>query len=79
MPGMLTGLGLLWLFLGTPGLAILFGSTWALIIVVVLQRNTTGTNIMKGVFVLIGSDMEEGVRIAGLRWIRTYLRIWIPC
>jgi iron(III) transport system permease protein len=78
MPGMLTGLGLLWLFLGTPGLAILFGSIWALIIVVILQGNTTGTNIMKGVFVQIGADMEEAARISGAGWIRTYIRIWIP-
>lgn len=78
MPGMLTGLGLLWLFLGTPGLATLFGSIWALIIVVILQGNTTGTNIMKGVFVQVGSDMEEAARIAGSRWLMTYLRIWIP-
>jgi len=78
MPGMLTGLGLLWLFLGTPGLAALFGSIWALIIVVVLQGNTTGTNTMKGVFVQIGADMEEAARISGSGWIRTYIRIWIP-
>ncbi|HEY6364062.1 MAG TPA: hypothetical protein VI585_04655, partial [Candidatus Binatia bacterium] len=36
IPGMLAGLGLLWLFLDTPGLSFLFGTLWALIIVVVL-------------------------------------------
>lgn len=76
--GILAGLGLLWLFLGTPVLNVLFGSIWALIIVVILQGNTTGVNIMKGVFVQIGPDMEEAARVAGAGWIRTYFRIWLP-
>jgi iron(III) transport system permease protein len=78
MPGMISGLALLWLFMGTPGLSFLFGTMWALIIVVILQGNTTGTNIMKGVFVQIGADMEEAARVSGAGWIRTYIRIWIP-
>jgi iron(III) transport system permease protein len=78
IPGILSGLGLLWLFLGTPGVSVLFGTIWALIIVVILQGNTTGVNIMKAVFVQVGADMEEASRVAGAGWIRTYFRIWIP-
>ena len=78
IPGILSGLGLLWLFLGTPGLAFLYGTIWALFLVVLLQGKTTGVNIMKGVFVQIGSDMEEAARVAGAGWIRTYFRIWLP-
>jgi iron(III) transport system permease protein len=78
IPGILAGLGLLWVFLGTPVLNFLFGTLWALIIVVVLQGNTTGVNIMKGVFVQVGADMEEAARVAGAGWIRTYFRIWLP-
>jgi iron(III) transport system permease protein len=78
IPGILSGLGLLWLFLGTPGLAALYGTIWALFLVVLLQGKTTGVNIMKGVFVQIGPDMEEAARVAGAGWIRTYFRIWLP-
>jgi len=78
IPGILSGLGLLWVFLGTPGLNVLFGTIWALIIVVLLQGNTTGVNMMKGAFVQIGSDMEEAARVAGAGWVRTYFRIWLP-
>jgi iron(III) transport system permease protein len=78
IPGILSGLGLLWVFLGTPGLSFLFGTIWALIIVVILQGNTTGVNMMKGAFVQIGSDMEEAARAAGAGWFRTYFRIWLP-
>ena len=78
IPCILAGLGLLWLFLGTPGLNFLFGTIWALIIVVILQGKTTGVNIMKGVFVQVGSDMEEAARVSGAGWIRTYFQIWLP-
>jgi iron(III) transport system permease protein len=78
IPGILAGLGLLWMFIGTPGLNALFGTIWALIIVVILQGKTTGVNIMKGVFVQVGADMEEAARVSGAGWIRTYFKIWLP-
>ena len=78
LPGILSGLGLLWLFLSTPGLNFMYGTIYALILVVVLQGNTTGVNILKGVFVQVGADMEEAARVSGAGWIRTYFFIWIP-
>jgi iron(III) transport system permease protein len=78
IPGILAGLGLLWMFLDTPLLRSLFGTIWALIIVVVLQGKTTGVNVMKGVLVQIGADMEEAARVAGAGWFRTYFRVWLP-
>ena len=78
IPGILAGLGLLWLFLGTPGLSFLYGTVYALILVVTLQGATTGVNILKGVFVQVGADMEEAARVAGAGWFKTYFQIWIP-
>ena len=78
IPGILAGLGLLWVFIGTPGLNFLFGTIWALIIVVILQGKTTGVNIMKGMLVQVGADMEEAARVSGAGWLRTYFRIWLP-
>jgi iron(III) transport system permease protein len=78
IPGILAGLGLLWLFVDTPLLSFLFGTIWALIIVVILQGSTTGVNIMKGVLLQVGADMEEAARVSGAGWIRTYFKIWLP-
>jgi len=85
IPGILSGLGLLWLFLGDfpPGtgfrpLAFLYGTIYALILVVIIQGKTTGTNVFKGVFVQVGKDMEEQARVSGAGWLRTYFRVWIP-
>jgi iron(III) transport system permease protein len=78
IPGILAGLGLLWVFIGTPGLNFLFGTIWALIIVILLQGKTTGVNIMKGVLVQVGAEMEEAARVSGAGWLRTYVMIWLP-
>ena len=78
IPGILSGLGLLWLFVDTPGLRFLYGTIWALFLVVLIQGKTTGVNIMKAVFVQIGPDMEEAARVSGAGWIKTYFRIWLP-
>jgi iron(III) transport system permease protein len=78
IPGMLTGLGLLQVFLGTPGLSFLYGSIWALILVLVLQGNTLTTNIAKGAIVQVGQEMEEAARVGGAGWLFTYRKVWLP-
>ena len=81
IPGMLSGLGLLWLFLGFGGfdlLVPLYGTIFALLLVVILQGKLTSTQLIKGVYLQMGADMEEAARIAGAGWVRTYVKIWIP-
>ena len=78
IPGLLSGLGLLFLFLGTPGLTWLYGTIWALLLVVIIGGNTTGVNISKGAIIQVGYDMEEAARVSGAGWLRTYLTIWLP-
>lgn len=78
VPGILTSLGLLWLFLGTPGLNLLYGTVTALILVVALHGTTTGVNLLKGTFVQVGAEMEEAARVSGAGWLKTYFQIWLP-
>ncbi len=78
IPGMLSGLGLLWLFLGTPFLKPIYGTLYALFLVVILQGKLTSTQLFKSVYLQIGSDMEEAARVAGAGWVYTYFRVWMP-
>jgi len=78
LPGMLAGLGLLWMFLGTSFLVPLYGTLWPLIIVIVLAGKTTGTQLSKSVFLQMGADMEEAARVSGAGYLRTFFKIWIP-
>ena len=77
-PGIISGLGLLLMFLIVPGLQALYGTIWALILVVLIAGNTTGTNIFKGVMIQLGNDVEEAGRVSGAGWFTTYFRIVIP-
>jgi iron(III) transport system permease protein len=78
IPGILSGLGLLWVITATPGLNWLYGTIWILILVVILQGKLTSIQMFKSVFLQMGEDMEEAARIAGAGWIYTYFRIWLP-
>jgi iron(III) transport system permease protein len=78
IPGMLAGLGLLWMFLGTSFLVPLYGTIWPLLIVIVLSGKTTGTQLSKSVFLQMGADMEEAARVSGAGFIRTFFMIWMP-
>ncbi|HEY4134570.1 MAG TPA: iron ABC transporter permease [Alphaproteobacteria bacterium] len=78
IPGMLAGLGFLWMFLGTPFLSPLYGTIWPLVIVMILHGKTTGTQLSKSVFLQMGADMEEAARVSGAGYVRTFAKIWVP-
>jgi iron(III) transport system permease protein len=78
IPGILTGLGLMWVIISTPGLNWLYGSIWILIIVTIFQGKLTSIQMFKSSFLQMGKDMEEAARTAGAGWVRTYWNIWLP-
>jgi iron(III) transport system permease protein len=78
LPGILMGLGLLLMFLITPGLSVLFGSVWPLLLVAILSGKTTGVSVFKGVLVQLGAELEEAARVSGAGWFRTYFKIVVP-
>jgi iron(III) transport system permease protein len=78
MPGILLGLGLLIMFLITPGLKTLFGTIWPLMIVLIVHGKNTGTNVLKGVMIQLGSSLEEAARVSGAGFVRTYFRVVLP-
>jgi iron(III) transport system permease protein len=78
LPGILLGLGLLLMFLITPGVSLLFGTIWPLLFVAILSGKTTGVNVFKGVLVQLGAELEEASRTSGAGWFRTYFRVVVP-
>src|SRR5262249_44278821 len=78
IPGMLAGLGLLWMFLSTPFLRPLYGTIWALVLVALLQGKLTGIQLSKGIFLQLGAELEEAARASGGSWLSVYARIWLP-
>ena len=78
VPGILSGLGLLWLFLGTPLLVTIYGTIYALVLVVILQGKLLSTQMIKSVFLQMGADLEESALVSGAGYLYTYFRIWLP-
>jgi iron(III) transport system permease protein len=78
VPGILSGLGLLMMFLETPVLQVIYGTTSALVLVVLLQGKLTATQLLKSVFMQMGKDLEEAARTSGAGFVYTFFRIWLP-
>ena len=75
VPGVILGLALLWLFLGTPVLRPLYGTTAVLIAAGLISGMPLGVQIIKSGLMQLGGELEEASRIAGATWWTTYRRI----
>ena len=77
-PGIILGLGFLWLFLGTWFLRPLYGSTFILILVAALGGMTLTTQIVKAGILQLGAELEEASQASGAKWFDTLRRVVIP-
>ena len=78
LPGIILGLGFLWMVLGIPILRPLHSTTFVLILIVTLGSITVGTQMFKANLLQLGLDMEEASRISGGSWFYTYRRVLLP-
>lgn len=78
IPGVLSGLGLLWMFLGTPFFRPFYGTLFLLVIASVLGGITLATQILKSNFVQLGNELEEASRMSGAGFWRTYFKVVFP-
>lgn len=78
LPGILMGLGLLWLFLSTPLRAVLYGTLGGIVVALVIKDSPLSTQLFKAAYAQIAREMEESARICGASWLRTYWRVYLP-
>jgi iron(III) transport system permease protein len=78
IPGVLSGLGLLWMFLGTPFFRPFYGTLFLLVVASVLGGITLSTQILKANFLQLGKELEEASRMSGAGFWRTYFQIVVP-
>src|SRR5262245_17375210 len=78
IPGVLSGLGLLWMFLGTPFFRPFYGTIVLLVIALVLGGITLSTQILKANFVQLGNELEEASRMSGAGFWSTYFKVVFP-
>ncbi|MBI3014651.1 MAG: iron ABC transporter permease [Candidatus Tectomicrobia bacterium] len=78
IPGMLLGIGLLWLLLSMPVLGLLYGNIGALLLALFIKELPLGVNLSSVAFLQISQELEFSSRVCGASWFRTYRRIMLP-
>lgn len=78
LPGIILGLGYLWLFLGVAAFRPLYGGIVLLILASTLSAMTLGVQILKSAMIQLGADIEEASWVVGgSRW-QTYRLVVLP-
>ncbi len=79
LPGVLTGLALLYVFVGSGGiLAALYGTIYLLIIAIVVSELPLGTQILKASILQVHRELEEAAWASGASWVYTFRHIVLP-
>lgn len=78
LPGILLGLGILWLFLATPLRFLFYGTVWGIALALMLSDSPVTTQAFRAGFLQLGSDLEEAARVTGASWWYTYRKILLP-
>ncbi|RJG26372.1 ABC transporter permease [Massilia cavernae] len=78
VPGMVAGIGFLWVVLWVPGLSLLHG-TLALLIIAFTMRNLPSAYVALAPSLLqIGREIDQSARVCGASWWRTCQSIVLP-
>jgi iron(III) transport system permease protein len=77
-PGVVYGVALFWTFLLLPGVNVLYGTIWPLVISLVFIRLPFTTRIISGNLVQVSNELEEASQVAGAGFARTFGRILMP-
>ncbi len=78
IPGVIMGLGLLWLFLNIPIVRPLYGTMAVLVWATALSSLTLGVQLVKGHLLQLSDELEECARVAGGDWLYTFRRVVLP-
>jgi iron(III) transport system permease protein len=78
LPGMLLGMGLLWLILSAPGINLLYGTIGGLAVALIIKDMPLGVQMLKSAFGQVSEEMEEASMVSGAGWMVTFRRILLP-
>ncbi len=78
IPGVIMGLGLLWLFLEAPLVRPLYGTMFVLIWATTLSSLTLSVQLSKSHLLQLNDELEECSRVSGGSWPYTFRRVILP-
>src|SRR5438094_5621939 len=75
LPGILLGLGILWLFLATPLRFLFYGTVWGIALALMVSDSPVTTQAFRAGYLQLAPDLEEAARVTGASWWYTYRKI----
>jgi iron(III) transport system permease protein len=79
LPGVLIGLALLWVFLGSgPLLRPLYGTLPLMVLAIIIGSMPLGVQMLKAAMRQMGNELEESSRVLGASGLYTFRRIVLP-
>ncbi|MCS7171939.1 MAG: iron ABC transporter permease [Armatimonadetes bacterium] len=78
VPGVLLGLGFLWVFAFLPGPFRLYGTIWALVIADITLCLPVAVRILQGALAQLNPDLEESARVCGVGPARAVWEVVFP-
>jgi iron(III) transport system permease protein len=78
IPGVLTGLALLWLVLNTPFIRPIYGTMWMLVLAFLISHMPISVQLTRATLTHFSQELEEASRASGAGWWHTYRRIVLP-
>jgi len=77
-PGVVYAIGLIWTFLSVPGLNGLYGTTWIVLVALVVVWLPYSIRFMTNSLIQISDELEEAATISGSTWLRRFTRVTFP-
>lgn len=74
VPGLVYGLGLIWVYIQTP----LYGTVWVLLLAYIAKFLPYGIVVSRSAIIQIHPDLEEGARMSGASGLTTLRTITMP-
>jgi iron(III) transport system permease protein len=78
VPGIVLSLGLLQMVLQTSALRAIYGTTWILILAVLIGNLTVGVQVIRTTLLQLTAELEEASWTSGGGRLRTFFRIALP-
>lgn len=78
VPGMVAGIGFLWVVLWVPGLNLLHGTLAIMIICFTMRDLPSAYAAVAPSFLQIGKEIDQSARVAGASWWRACLSVIVP-
>jgi iron(III) transport system permease protein len=74
-PGIVLSLALLWAYLNTPGVRLLYGTPWLMLFALIVGSIPPGVRTVEGIIAQVGTEVEEAARICGANMFWSIVQI----